>query len=266
MFNIRKIYLDKFNSMTKYPPIPTYHTMAKGKLLDEVRVQFTGRVIGTEKVDGINARIIFCPDQSVLVGSREDLLWERTDLIHNPAMGIVDCLKDKVHALERKLIDLCLPDRIMVFYGEVFGHGIGNSAKNYTKSNQVDFRLFDVAFINNFDEILSRPLEGISFWRHRSCSRFASETDIAEIAAHTGFRCVPSLFAMDASMLPTDIEDTYAFLHHYDTCWCKLDTEADGIPEGIVVRTSNRSRIAKLRREDYANTLRKPERKRKGSS
>jgi len=43
-----------------------------------------GRCVAFEKCDGANARLIFCPDQSVLVGSREDLLWERRDLIGNP--------------------------------------------------------------------------------------------------------------------------------------------------------------------------------------
>ena len=34
-----------------------------------------------------------------------------------------------------------------------------------------------------------------------------------------------------------------------------LDAEANGVPEGVVVRSPDRSRIAKIRREDYERTL-----------
>jgi hypothetical protein len=101
-------------------------------------------------VDGTNARLIFCPDQSVLVGSREDLLWERRDLIGNPAMGIVDAVKETV---QRLVAPLCRSGRIAVYFVEVFGRSIGSGAKNYTKTGKAGFRLFDVVFIENFDEL-----------------------------------------------------------------------------------------------------------------
>jgi len=87
--------------------------------------------------------LIFCPDSSVIAGSREDLLWERRDLIGNPAMGIVEAVKETV----QRLVDvLCRPDRIAVYFVEVFGRNIGGGAKNYTKTGKVGFRLFDVVF------------------------------------------------------------------------------------------------------------------------
>lgn len=80
-FDIRQVDLGKLNSMTKYPSILTYHALGdKGVLQDAVQIPFERRIIGTEKVDGTNTRLVFCPDQSVIVGSREDLLWERRDL------------------------------------------------------------------------------------------------------------------------------------------------------------------------------------------
>src|SRR5687767_8680706 len=70
-FDIRRVDLGKLNSMTKYPSIPTYHTLGdKGMLQEAVQVPFAGRVLGTEKVDGTNTRLIFCPDGAVVVGSR----------------------------------------------------------------------------------------------------------------------------------------------------------------------------------------------------
>src|SRR5258707_1015756 len=121
-FDIRHVDLGKFNSLTKYPSILTYHTLGdKGVLQDLVQIPFTGRVVGTEKVDGTNARLVFCPDGSVVVGSREDLLWERRDLIGNPSMGIVEAVRDAVRRLYEALCD---PMCIAVYYVEVFGRNI----------------------------------------------------------------------------------------------------------------------------------------------
>src|SRR5947209_14006234 len=139
-FDIRRVNLNTLNSMTKYPSIPTYHRLGeKGVLQDALQVSFAGRVVGTEKVDGTNCRLVFCPDGSAVVGSREDLLWERRDLIGNPSMGIVDAVRDAVHNLCETL---CHPDSMTVYYVEVFGRGIGGAAKNYTKEGKVGFRLF----------------------------------------------------------------------------------------------------------------------------
>jgi ATP-dependent RNA circularization protein (DNA/RNA ligase family) len=52
--------LNKINSVTKYPRIETYHKIGeRGRLMDEVQVDFSDqKVILTEKVDGVNGRII----------------------------------------------------------------------------------------------------------------------------------------------------------------------------------------------------------------
>ncbi len=74
--------------MTKYPSIPTYHALdpRNGGLLDET-VPFTGTVLATEKVDGTNARIVQLPDGGYLLGSREELLYAKGDLIGNPSQA-----------------------------------------------------------------------------------------------------------------------------------------------------------------------------------
>jgi recombination protein RecA len=53
MFDRHLISLKALNSLTKYPSIPTYHQLdpRNGGLLDNP-VEFTGPVIGTEKIDG----------------------------------------------------------------------------------------------------------------------------------------------------------------------------------------------------------------------
>src|SRR5262245_22884963 len=99
-FNVRTADLAKLNSLTKYPSILTYHTLdpRNGGLLEEVTA-FVGTVIGTEKVDGTNSRVICLPDGCYLLGSREELLYAKGDLIGNPSLGIVDGLKETAEGL-----------------------------------------------------------------------------------------------------------------------------------------------------------------------
>jgi hypothetical protein len=65
------------------------------------------------------------------------------------------------------------------------------------------------------------------------------------------------LFDQDASALPTELEATYQFLLGHEWTRCKLDAAAAGMAEGIVIRTPDRSSIAKIRREDYERTLKR---------
>ena len=257
-FDVRQFDLGKLNRMTKYPSILTYHALGdKGVLQDTVQIPFEGRIIGTEKVDGTNARLIFCPDQSVLVGSREDLLWERRDLIGNPAMGIVEAVKETV---QRLVESLCRPGRIAVYFVEVYGRSIGGGAKNYTKTGKVSFRLFDVVFIENFDEMFGWPADKIAHWRDDGGQRYIDADEIVKLAAEIGFETVPALFDSDAAQLPSDLAGVYEFLLTFSSSRCKLDDEANGVPEGVVIRSLDRSRIAKLRREDYDRTLKRRKR------
>jgi hypothetical protein len=84
-FDVRTVDLDVLNSVTKYPSIPTYHALdpSNGGLLEEP-VEYTGQVIGSEKIDGCNGRIVSLPDHTYLIGSREELLYAKGDLIGNP--------------------------------------------------------------------------------------------------------------------------------------------------------------------------------------
>jgi hypothetical protein len=254
-FDILQIDLSKLNSMTKYPSILTYHHLGeKGLLQNSVQIPFAGRIVGSEKVDGTNCRLIFCPDKSALVGSREDLLWERRDLIGNPAMGIVDAVRPVVRTQFPKL---CTGNSVKVYYLEVYGKSIGAGARNYTKEGKVGFRLFDVVTIENYDELLGLPAEKIAHWRDSGGQKFAHADELCVHASEAGFIPVPPLFDFDASNLPREIDATYDFLMSQGATRCKLDEGAVGIPEGVVVRAADRSAIAKIRREDYERTIKR---------
>jgi len=253
VFDIRQADLHKLNSITKYPSIPTYYALGdRGGLREEVQVPFSGRDVGTEKVDGTNCRLVFVPDGSAIVGSREDLLWERRDLIGNPAMGIVEAVRDAVGRLHGRL---CRPDRVAVYYVEVFGRNVGGAARQYTREGKLGFRLFDAALIQDFEEVLGWPAERVAHWRDHGGQPYLDADGLARAAAEAGFDPVPALLDLDAAQLPAGLEETHRFLLGCGPSRCKLDEGAEGIPEGVVIRSPDRSRIAKLRREDYERTL-----------
>jgi hypothetical protein len=205
-------------------------------------------------VDGTNTRLVFCPDGAAVVGSREDLLWERRDLIGNPAMGIVEAVRGVVQgAYER----VCRPGRIAVYYVEVYGRNVGAAAGQYTREGRVGFRLFDAMLVEDYEELLGWPPGRLARWRDEGGQQFLDADRLMEAAREVGFEPVPALFDLDASALPTGLEETYRFLLDLGASRCRLDEGAGGVPEGVVVRSPDRSAVAKLRREDYERTLRR---------
>jgi hypothetical protein len=250
-FNLKTTDLAKLNSLTKYPSIPTYHTLdAKNGGLIEVVMAFDGAVIGTEKVDGTNSRVIVTSDGQYLIGSREELLYARGDLICNPAMGIVEALK----ALAEKLC-ADVPNGIAVYYFEVFGGKVTAASKQYTSEQRVSFRLFDIARLEAYDTLLAQSLPQISLWREGGGQMFVNEGDLQTAARNYELTLTPRLFTVDVSALPQTIDAALAFLKEWlPTSLSTLDEQAGGKPEGIVLRTPDRSRIAKARFEDYERT------------
>lgn len=241
-----KLDLRRVNSLTKYPSIPTFHTLdpRTGELLDE-HVDFPGVVLVTEKVDGTNGRIITLPDGTWLVGSREELLTARGDLVHNPMLGIVDALRDVADDLTMQ------DDVIRVFYLEVYGGKIGKQGKHYGPG--VGRRLFDVVEVADYEELLARPREQISSWREHGGQRFLPELELARWTTDD-VELTPRL---SAALLPTDVAQVRDWLGDLlPATRAALGDHAPGRAEGVVVRTLDRSAVAKIRFEDYDRTLR----------
>ncbi len=239
--------LRKLNTATKYPSIPTYHSLGeRGSLLEET-ISFDGQaLIATEKVDGTNSRIILMPDGCYLIGSREELLHAKGDLIHNPALGIVETLKpvaDRISLIYQS------PERsATTIYLETYGGKTTASAKQYTSNREFGYRVFDVNRIplNQLDN----ELDAISLWRENGGQEFLSEADLTEFVATMQLELTPRVAVVES--IPTTIEDTHEWLRSQITrTLVALDDQAGGRPEGLVVRTADRKRIAKIRYEDY---------------
>lgn len=254
-FTVRTANLDALNSLTKYPSIPTYHQLnpANGRLIETDPAPFRGPVIGTEKVDGTNARIICLPDETYLIGSREELLYAKGDLIGNHAQGIVPALRDLADALPPVQDDV-----VRVHFLEVYGGKVTAASKHYSSTKAVGFRLFDVSMITNYRALLAQGAAAISTWRDNGGQPYLDEHALTEAARRDGIPLTPRLFHLDSSALPSGLSETHDFLAgHLPSTRCALDEDAAGRPEGIVVRQPDRGVIAKARFADYSRTLRK---------
>lgn len=253
-FDVRATNLRAINSMTKYPSIPTYHALdpKNGGLTASVTT-FGKTVIGTEKVDGTNSRIIVLPDGSYLLGSREELLYAKGDLIGNPSQGIVEALRPLADEVAQPQ-----GDHIRIMYLELYGGKIGSAAKQYARHGEVGWRLFDVAIIDDYAEIMDWPSQRISGWREGGGQEFVAEDRLRYAAKVAGVELTPRLFAIEPEDLPTDIEKMALFLaEHAPATRVALGDTEPGRAEGIVLRTENRSTIAKARFQDYERTLKR---------
>ena len=243
--------LTKINSMTKYPSIPTYHVLdpKDGKLTEARNAEMVSELRATEKIDGTNSRIIQFPDDSYIIGSREELLYADGDLIGNPALGIVDAMKYVLK--EGPLGD---SNYLTVFYFETYGGKVTAQSKQYTGEKRVGVRLFDVAIILDWVEMLKWPATAYSTWRESDTERFVDEAGLARYGFTLSL--VPRWSITEP--LPLGVADTYEWLKgQIQQTACGLDEGAGGRPEGLVVRTLDRSKIVKIRFEDYERTLKR---------
>lgn len=243
--------LRSLNSATQYPSIPTYHAMGeRGRLAEERTTELAGAVEVTEKIDGTNARIVVPPVGlgAPLIGSRTELLHYLDDVIANPAQGIVAAVREPAAALAA---DLAVDDRLVVLFGEVYGGRTTAGAKNYTTAGAVGFRVFDLARIP-FD-VVDQEQARVALWRDGGGQGFAATAQLHATADRLGLPRVPVLPVDDA--VPASIADTHEWLRGLLTgTHARLDDTGHGRAEGVVVRTADRSRIAKIRFEDYERT------------
>lgn len=244
---IQRSQLAAINSATKYPSIPTFHVMGdKGILGDDHSVDPDQEWLVTEKVDGTNARLILLPDGDYLIGSREELLYFCEDLIINPSLGIVDRLLPIAEKITKRLTET-----VIVLYGEVYGGNVGRSARQYTASGMVGFRLFDIALIPK--SVIGWQASVVSAWRDHGGQEFCDVFEVEKFAADWGLAQVPVL---NTTFIARSHGEVWDWLNEVAPVTRATLDGGVGAAEGVVIRTENRSAIAKLRFEDYKRKLR----------
>lgn len=266
---IEKYGMDALNSYTKYPSIQTYHEIT-GPTLNENLTDMKGfepeaDVYITEKVDGTNSRILTL-NGDYMIGSREEFLHRKGDVIYNPSQGIVDVMKPYAE----KLVSVLPHDNILrVFYGETYGGNI-NGAKQYTSHKNTAIRFFDITTIDvtssDFLNVITMSIDRISSWREHDGQKYVSVSELMKTLEDCGFNtavnAVPYIRICKGSDIPTVRAETYEWLKEFEKSRAVIDEDYDfdnnkGRAEGVVVRVADRSFIRKIRFEDYERTKRK---------
>lgn len=262
-----KALFAKLNSLTKYPSILTYHALGKrGGVINELFHDFhpeypafpTGEMLeATEKVDGTNMRLV-CIGNDFLIGSRTEIVYAKGDRIKTSPhiTPVLDEMKDFLAARE------FAPDGDMtVIYGEVYGKGVQEGSKIYCcGSDKMKFRIFDAWTLptHGMLGILSEMTpDKISHWREYDNGNWFSVERLQAFCNVYHVDRTPVVARFTREELPTDAVETYEFLKRFAESRVTLDKPTEsankkfGRAEGIVVRTTDRMFIRKLRLEDY---------------
>lgn len=261
--------LKAINSAFKYPSIETYHKHGeRGRLTEELNGPTPDEPLRVfEKIDGVNARIILpAGGFDWLIGSREELLTAAGDRVWPTTKSmegaILETLLPRVRniAAEHKG---ALAKNWVCIYGEVFGHKWTPKWKDYGDGIP-GFRVFDIAVLTPqkvgiFD---CRP-EDIAMWRDQGKQPFAPAAEFYQLIQDYRLVDAEWICNVEKGALPTSIELTKDWLSNIFTKNGHGTEAVEGMWEGAVVRTDDRSWIRKIRFEDYERTMKAREREAK---
>lgn len=245
---------EKINTLTKYPSILTLHKFGeKGKLTNTLTTNIEGeKLYATEKIDGTNVRII-CYGDKFLVGSRKCILHYSDDFYWDESMDIVN----QFYEMNIPVIE---SEDLTIIYGELFGGKITANSKNYGKDKH-GFKVFDVAVIKDLS-ILEKSITEISSWRESSLDSSIDDTlkygqgfvNLDELESY-GYDLVPKVeFELNSLEHEKVLESLMQFIPKTKVA---LSDSAQLKPEGLILRNFDRSKIVKLRFEDYQRTLKR---------
>ena len=247
--------IEKTNTLTKYPSILTLHQFGeRGRLTNGLTttISLEDDLFATEKIDGTNVRII-CLGNEYLIGSRGFILHYSADLCYNPSQSIVENIK--------KLVNIPTSfTELTIIYGELFGGKVSKNSKQYGTKNELGFRCFDIAKIKDLS-ILEKNLEEISKWREYQTldglvygQQFLS---VSALQKHCNELNIPIVPSLQINLSDWSHQAVLDYLNEeIPQTKVALSDQAGMKPEGIIVRNASRSKIVKLRFEDYKRTLR----------
>lgn len=248
---IQKFGKEKINTLTKYSSILTLHQLGeKGRLRNELTTPIQGeKMYATEKIDGTNARII-CYGSEYLIGAREFVLHHSDDLYFDNAQGIVDGLKE---------LNIKFPktEKFTVIYGEFYGGKTSANSKWYGQDKN-GFRVFDIAVYDDLS-ILELSQQEISKWRERETENgiiygqnFLTRSEMQ--TQFSDFELVPLVeFELVDMSHKVVLDNLKKFIPNTNVA---LSENALKKSEGVVLRNESRTKIVKVRFEDYERTLR----------
>ncbi len=256
---ISKFGKEKINTLTKYPSILTLHKLGKKNILqNELTTPIDGeKMYATEKIDGTSIRLLFYGNERI-VGTRDNLfVYENSDFVNIPK-EFFSCVEYVRPFYEKsKWNKRFETDKLTVLFGELYGSNIGQGAKNYGVE-KTGFRLFDVAVYNDLS-VLDLERDKISKWRERETENgiiygqnFLKRSEMESQFAD--FEFVPLVeFDLGDMSHKVVLDNLKKFIPNTNVA---LSENALRKSEGVVLRNESRSKIVKVRFEDYERTLR----------
>ena len=169
----------------------------------------------------------------------------------DPAQGIVEGIKELGVKIPNTFKELT------VIYGEFFGGKVSSNSKQYG-TDKIGFRVFDIATFSDLS-ILDQSLEDISRWREKETDngiiygqKFLSKAELDMYSKH--FDIVPSVsFEIGDTSHRSILDNLRKYIPETHVALSDLAMKK---PEGVILRNSTRSKIVKVRYEDYERTLR----------
>ena len=242
---------NKINTLTKYPSILTLHQLGERNILkDELTTSIEGeQLFATEKIDGTNVRII-CYGDEYLIGSRDFILHHCSDLYFDTNTEIVSSIKN---------LGIKIPStkKFTVIYGELYGGKITKNSKWYG-TDKIGFRVFDIAVYDDLS-ILEKTLPEISNWREKEREggiiygqKFLTREQIEKQFFYLNL--VPTVnFELGNMTHKTILNNLEKYVPITKVA---LSENSLNKCEGVVLRNADRTKIVKIRFEDYQRTLR----------
>ncbi len=256
---------EKVNSMTKYPSIPPlFGRDPDSKNAAEFPPEGQELIV-REKIDGCNVRLVIFPGafeklyfgEEGITDITQWVVGTRIEFIHSNTSAFTRASEYKIlQALPspRHLL-LHYADRLdfTVFYFEVFGGNISHS-HNYTSKNvgAVGIRLLDVLIVTKWLRLLrEHTAEEIAAWRGQGRQEFVSEEKLEWFSKEIEIPLCPRIEGLE---LHRSAEKTRESLFEtVKKTACRLDEDGfDGQPEGVVLRTRDRSWMAKLKHQYFS--------------
>lgn len=247
---ISKFGKDKINTLTKYPSILTLHKLGeRGRLTTDLTTDITNeQMYATEKIDGTNVRIVMYGNE-YLIGSRENILHHNNDLYYDPAQTIVDGF----YNLEIPTVET---EKLTIVFGEYFGGKVSSNSKQYG-SDHVGFRVFDIVEFADLS-MLDLSLTELSRWRETETPEgliygqpFLSLSE--RESRFPEYQYVPHIeFKINGYDHVNVLESLRTYI---PTTNVALSSTAGLKPEGVILRNANRTKIVKVRYEDYERSI-----------
>jgi len=243
----------RLNALTRYPTVPSYHVPdAQGRPTLQVKVSFAHepQLIISEKIAGHSIRVILTKDGYFLGNKTEILAWHE-EIDEQPMHPILNGMRMTANHIFQSYSPK--DEGIKVFFGVFFGGSSHPHAKQYTGGDYQlnSFKLSDGFSLpaNEFTTLYNSTAEQIGEWRESNQQPFYTETSLL------GFG-IPVNPRLRSSAPPVHVAATLAWMQHtLPKSKACLSYLAPGKPNGILIRTPNRSKIAKLSFAEYEKFL-----------